>query len=240
MRGHRFITVLILLLLMAAGDGLAQRMPERSLVRKGNRQHDRGDLDKSIDSYSRALVEAPQSFEASFNLATAQARKGMFDRSEKRLRQLYADTLRSDIERGEIAYNLGNTLFAQQRLEEALNCYRDAMRFNGDDMEAKFNYAYTKALLQQQQQQQQQQQNDQNEDKENKDDKQDKQEQNQQQQQNDQQQQKNEQKKQQPQQSEMSEREQEAMLEAIQAAEDKTQEKLKEKQGFLIRGQKNW
>lgn len=239
MRGHRFTTMLILLLLMAAGDSVAQRMPERSLVRKGNRQHNRGDLDKSIDSYSRALVEAPQSFEASFNLATAQARKGMFDRSEKRLRQLYADTLRSDVERGEIAYNLGNTLFAQQRLEEALNCYRDAMRFNGDDMEAKFNYAYTKALLQQQQQQQQQQ-NDQNEDKENKDDKQDKQEQNQQQQQNDQQQQKDDQQQQQQQQSEMSEREQEAMLEAIQAAEDKTQEKLKEKQGILIRGQKNW
>ncbi len=213
---------------------MAQRMPERSLVRKGNRQHDRGDLDKSIDSYSRALVASPQSFEASFNLATAQARKGMFDRSEKRLRQLYADTLRSDIERGEIAYNLGNTLFAQQRLEEALKCYRDAMRFNGEDMEAKFNYAYTKALLQQQQQQQQQ--NDQNEDKENKDDKQNQQ----QQQQNDQQQQKDDQQQQQPQQSDMSEREQEAMLEAIQAAEDKTQEKLKEKQGFLIRGQKNW
>ena len=191
---------------------MAQRMPERSLVRKGNRQHDRGDLDESIDSYSRALVASPQSFEASFNLATAQARKGMFDRSEKRLRQLYADTLRSDIERGEIAYNLGNTLFAQQRLEGALKCYRDAMRFNGEDMEAKFNYAYTKALLQQQQQQQQQQQNDQNEDKENKDDKQNQQ----QQQQNDQQQQKDDQQQQQPQQSDMSEREQEAMLEAIQ------------------------
>ena len=30
------------------------------------------------------------------------------------------------------------------------------------------------------------------------------------------------------------------MLDAIQAQEDKTQEKLKEKQGVVVRGKKNW
>ena len=30
------------------------------------------------------------------------------------------------------------------------------------------------------------------------------------------------------------------MLDAIQAQEDRTQEKLKEKQGIVIRGTKNW
>ena len=30
------------------------------------------------------------------------------------------------------------------------------------------------------------------------------------------------------------------MLEAIQAQEDKTQDKLKEKTGVLVRGKKNW
>ena len=34
--------------------------------------------------------------------------------------------------------------------------------------------------------------------------------------------------------------EQEQMLDAIQAQEDKTQEKLKEKQGVVVRGRKNW
>ena len=33
---------------------------------------------------------------------------------------------------------------------------------------------------------------------------------------------------------------QEALLQAIQAEEDKTQDKLKEKKGVLIRGSKNW
>ena len=34
--------------------------------------------------------------------------------------------------------------------------------------------------------------------------------------------------------------EQERMLDAIQTQEDKTQEKLKEKQGVVVRGKKNW
>ncbi len=38
----------------------------------------------------------------------------------------------------------------------------------------------------------------------------------------------------------ISEQEQQQMLDAIQAQEDKTQEKLKEKQGVIVRGGKNW
>ena len=45
---------------------------------------------------------------------------------------------------------------------------------------------------------------------------------------------------QQPSASGIPEQEREAMLEAIQAQEDKTQDKLKEKQGIVIRGKKNW
>ena len=38
----------------------------------------------------------------------------------------------------------------------------------------------------------------------------------------------------------MTPEQQEALLKAIQAEEDKTQDKLKEKAGVLIRGSKNW
>ena len=44
----------------------------------------------------------------------------------------------------------------------------------------------------------------------------------------------------QQQQGGISPQEQEAMLDAIQAQEDKTQEKVKEKQGVIVRGSKNW
>ena len=221
-------------------EAMCQNMPERRLVRKGNRQYEKGDFDTSLDSYARALQQDPNCFEAKFNTANGQFRKELIDKSEQTLRKLAQDSTRTDIERSEVAYNLGNTLFVQQRLEEALDCYRNAMRLNPDDKEAKFNYALTKELLKQQQnQQQQQQQNqDQNQDQNQNQDQQ-QQPQNQDQDQQEQNQDQKEQ-QQQPDQQQISEQEQQAMLEAIQAQEDKTQDKLKEKKGVLIRGGKNW
>lgn len=260
MRTRFYIGVAILALLTFApfAEAAAQKMPERRLVRKGNRQFGRERYDKSIESYTRALEAAPTSFEAAYDLANAMFRAERYDTAEQTLKGIVADSTRSDIDRSEAVYNLGNTQFAQQKLKEALASYRAAMRLNPDDQEAKYNYAYTKHLLQQQEQQEQQQQND----DQNKDDQNQDQDQNKDNQQNQQNRQNGQDDKQQdgsqndPQQGDdgdrnegegqpqpqsgISEQEREAMLEAIQAQEDKTQDKLKEKTGVLVRGKKNW
>lgn len=258
------IAMLALATLAPFAETAAQKMPERRLVRKGNRQFGRERYDKSIESYTRALEAAPTSFEAAYDLANAMFRAERYDTAEQTLKGIVADSTRSDIDRSEAVYNLGNTQFAQQKLKEALASYRAAMRLNPDDQEAKYNYAYTKHLLQQQEQQQQN--DDQNKDDQNQDQDQNKDnQQNQQNQQNGQddkqqdgsqndpqqgdgdrnQQQgdegdRNEGEGQPQPQSGISEQEREAMLEAIQAQEDKTQDKLKEKTGVLVRGRKNW
>ena len=254
------IAMLALATLAPFAETAAQKMPERRLVRKGNRQFGRERYDKSIDSYTRALEAAPTSFEAAYDLANAMFRAERYDTAEQTLKGIVADSTRSDIDRSEAVYNLGNTQFAQQKLKEALASYRAAMRLNPDDQEAKYNYAYTKHLLQQQEQQQQ---NDQNKDDQNQDQDQNKDnQQNQQNGQDDKQQEgsqndpqqgdgdrnpqqgddgdRNEGEGQPQPQSGISEQEREAMLEAIQAQEDKTQDKLKEKTGVLVRGRKNW
>lgn len=246
------IAMLALATLAPFAEAAAQKMPERRLVRKGNRQFGRERYDKSIESYTRALEAAPTSFEAAYNLANAMFRAERYDTAEQTLKGIVADSTRSDIDRSEAVYNLGNTQFAQQKLKEALSSYRAAMRLNPDDQEAKYNYAYTKHLLQQQEQQQNDDQNkdDQNQDR-NKDNQQNQQ--NQQNGQDDKQQDgsqndpqqgdegdRNEGEGQPQPQSGISEQEREAMLEAIQAQEDKTQDKLKEKTGVLVRGRKNW
>ena len=225
---YRVITIVIAAVAsMLSFDAYSQKMPERHLVRKGNRQYERGNYDTSVDNYSRALQENPECFEAKFNTANVQFRKELIDKSEQTLRKLAQDSTRTNLERADVSYNLGNTLFVQQRLEEALDCYRNAMRLNPDDKEAKFNYALTKELLKQQQNQQQQQQNQNQNQDQNQEDKQNQQNQDQNQQNQEQEQQ-------------ISEQEQQAMLEAIQALEDKTQDKLKDKKGVVIRRGKNW
>ena len=177
---YRVLAILaVIVASLISGEVVAQKMPERRLVRKGNRQYERGDYDNSIDNYSRALRYDPKSFEAKFNTANVQFRRAfadsvqldvkMIEKAEQTLRKLAQDSTRTDIERADVAYNLGNSLFMQQKFKEALVSYRDAMRLNPDDQEAKYNYALTKEMLKQQQQQQQnqQQQQDQNQDNQN-------------------------------------------------------------------------
>ena len=186
-----------------------------------------------------------------------------------------ADSTRTDQERAEAFYNLGNAQFKQEKYPEALESYKNSLRMNPADQEAKYNYAYTKRLLQKQQNEDQNkdqnkdQQNsggqDQNQDK-NKDNNSDKDRQQdkggEQQDQQDRQNGQNDPDKngqnpdEQPQDSDkpdsddrqpgqprengISPEEQERMLDAIQTQEDKTQEKLKEKAGVVVRGNKNW
>ena len=238
----------IVVLLLVCGEVSAQQMRERGLVRKGNREFKREQFEKSVDSYQRALQHDSTCFEAKYDLASALYRTERYDKAEKTLLSIVGDSTRTELERGEVAYNLGNTQFAQQKYKEALSSYRQAMRCNPNDEDAKFNYAFTKRLIQQQEQQQQQQNQDQNQDqnKDNKDNQQDNQNQQNKQNQQDKQQPQNQDNKEEQQQGgqrpegAMTPEQQEALLQAIQAEEDKTQDKLKEKKGVLIRGSKNW
>ena len=229
----------IVVLLLVCGEVSAQQMRERGLVRKGNREFKREQFEKSVDSYQRALQHDTTCFEAKYDLASALYRTERYDKAEKTLLSIVGDSTRTELERGEVAYNLGNTQFAQQKYKEALSSYRQAMRCNPNDEDAKFNYAFTKRLIQQQEQQQQQQNQDQNKDNQDKQNNQDQQ--NQQDQQQPQNQDgKEEQEGGQRPEGAMTPEQQEALLQAIQAEEDKTQDKLKEKKGVLIRGSKNW
>lgn len=271
-------------------DAAAQRMPERGLVRKGNRLFAKERYEHSSNAYREALQHDSTSFEARYDLANALIRMAMADttayanpegsaakmssgnlqQAEALLQAAAADSLQTAENRAEAYYNLGNAQFVQQKLQDALQSYRRSLVLNPDDMEAKYNYALTKKLLEQNQQNDQNQQNNDQNQNQNQDqnqnqnqnqpqggdDNKDKNDQNddnkdQNKDQNKDNQQgggdENEDKKEQPQQpkqppkSGMSEEQQQQLLNAIQAQEDKTQDKLDEKaKGVIIKGKKNW
>lgn len=247
--------ILYIFLLFAFAGAQAQHLPERSLVRKGNRHYHKGAYDEAIGRYEQALKAAPGQFEATYDLGNALYKAERFDRAEQVMQQAAADSLRTDEERAEAFYNLGNARFKQQKYREALESYKNSLRLNPSDMEAKYNYAYTKRLLDEnkdggggddQKDQDQDQNKDQNQDKGKEgEDKQDPQKDGQQNPADENPGDKDrpkeqEQQGQQPVEAGISEQEQQQILDAIQAQEDKTQEKLKEKQGVVVRGKKNW
>ncbi len=261
--------IYLIFALMAYTGAVAQHLPERGLVRKGNKLFNKGEYAESVTRYDEALRHAPTSFEAGYNLSNALYKGEKYEEAEKRMTQVLADTLLSDADRAEAFYNLGNSQFQQKKYKEALQSYRQSLLCNPSDQEAKYNYAYTKRLLddqqqngggggnndQQQQNKDQQNQNGQDQQKEgqNNDKEQQQGDKDQQQQKGDQQPQKQnpdegnqppkeeQQGEGQPAEAGISPQEQQQMLDAIQAQEDKTQDKLKEKRkGILIPSKKNW
>ena len=253
--------VILLAALLAAVSALGQQMPERREVRKGNRLYNKGEYQQSIERYGRALMLDPASFEATYNLGNALSKAEMYDKAEQMQNRAAADTLRSDTERAEAYYNLGNTQFRQKKYREALESYKRSLLLNPDDREAKYNYAYTKHLLDdeqkngggggdqnQQNKDQQNQQGQNNQNQQGQDQNKDQQDQNQDQQGQGQGQGQPDGKdgeqgegEGQPRPEGISPQEQEQMLDAIQAQEDRTQEKLKEKRrAMVVRSGKNW
>lgn len=244
---YKLVTIFFLFSVVAAS---AQDMPERGEVRKGNRQYNKGNYEKSIERYQRALELMPESFEAGYNLGNALYKAERFDTSEQTLQRAAADSLRSEEERAQAFHNLGNAQFKQEKYKEALESYKQSLRLNPSDMETKYNYAYTKRLLDdnkdggggddQDKDKNQDQNKDQNKDQQNKDGDQQQDQQNSDPKQDQGDPDKEQQGEPQQAQTGISPQEQQQMLDAIQAQEDKTQEKLKERQGVVVRGQKNW
>ena len=274
--------ILLCMALSFALDAVAQRMPERGLVRQGNRHFAKERYERSADAYTEALKHDSTSFEARYDLAGAMFRTERYAEAEEALKMVVVDSLQSAEDRAEAYFNLGNAQFAQQKLQEALQSFRSSLILNPDDMEAKYNYAYTKKLLEQNQNQNQDQnqnndqnqdqnqnqnqnggggQNDQNQNDQNNDqnDKNNNDNNNQGDQNQDPNQNPNQdpnkgngnddkdgdgkpdKEPQQPPRSGMNQEQQQQLLNAIQAQEDKTQEKLDEKtKGVVIRGKKNW
>ena len=231
----RRIFILLVLALLAV-DAAAQQYPERRQVRKGNRAYEKGNYQDAAGRYMRALGAAPSSFEAQYNLGNALHRQEMYDQAAQVQQQAAADSLAAPVDRAQAFYNLGNTQFRQQKYAEALESYKNSLRLNPDDPQAKFHYASVKKLLDDQNQDQQNGQNQQNP-QEGQNDPQEGDGQG-----DDQQQDGRPDKEQEgegrPQPAGISPSEQERMLDAIQAQEDRTQEKLKEKAGAVVR--KNW
>ena len=227
---------------------------DKKEVRSGNRKFRRDNFKEAEIDYRRALIKDSTSVVANYNLANTLYRQEDFEGARK-----YMENAEGNEACPDVLFNKGSIAIKNQEYNTAVDAFKEYLLKNPDDLDAKKNYVYAKRMLQQQQQNQQQQQQQQNQqdkqqqqqDKQDKNqqDQQDKdkqnQDNNQQQQQNqqdnqDRQQDKNGNQDRQPQISPQAARQ---MIEAIQAKEKDTQEKVKEAEAYKMKSrqkEKNW
>ncbi len=234
--------LLMLFLLWYSGSLFAQA--DRKFIRQGNREYEKEKYSESEISYRRAIDKNKSSGDAVFNSGDALYRQKKFEDAGKQFIESHRMNEDKD-KKSASMYNMGNSLLMADKLKESIEAYKNSLKLNPGNMEAKYNLAYAQDMLkkQEQQQQQQQQQNKDNQDQKKDQDKQeDKNKDQNQQDQQQQDQQKQDENKQQQQQQEMSKEDAERLLNAIANDEKNVQEKVKLAKAAKARVKtlKNW
>lgn len=225
------VTILALFVgLYVSGQG------ERRLIREGNKQYTAGKFTDAETAYRKAINKNPKSVEAAFNIGNTLYKQGKFEDAAKQFSSIN-DSIGDKQILSKSFYNLGNAYFKANKLQESASAYKNALRNNPTDMDAKFNLSLVQHMLKQQQDKKDQDNKD-NKDNKDKDKKDNKKDQDKQQNKNDQQkqdqqkqdQQKQDQDKQQqkPQQNQISREDAQRMLDALKNDEKAVQIKVQE------------
>ncbi|MBQ1214222.1 MAG: tetratricopeptide repeat protein [Tidjanibacter sp.] len=144
---------------VSCGVAVGQQLPERKHIRRGNKLYEQQRMAEAEKEYRKALQLDSMSVEGLFNLGDAQYASGAFEAAEGSFKSVAERKSGvTDQQRAAAYYNLGNSQFQQQKLQEALASFKESLKLNPGDLEAKFNYAYTKAMLDNQQNNQNQNQ----------------------------------------------------------------------------------
>ena len=242
--------LLLLILLFFTIDALAQH--PNSLVRKGNASYTDTLYSKAEQKYREALMKDQNSYAASFNLADAIYKQEKFSESTSLFKALSEKT-QNKIEKSESFHNLGNSLMKEQKIDEAIEAYKNALRNNPKDIDTKHNLAYAQRMKNQQQKQEEEKEEEQDkeeekEEEEKEEEEEEKQEEEKEEEKNNQEQNENseEQSKEEPKKpqdpNEMTEDEAEQILDALQQQEKELQEDLQKKKnkGVKLKILKDW
>lgn len=119
-------------------------------LERGNRHYRAGRFAEAVEAYETALRRGSSSAELHYNLGTALLALGRYGEAEQHL-QRALDTVEPEL-RQRSYYNLGNRYLEAARsgdgeavplLDAAAEAYRDALRLDPDDVDAKWNLELT-------------------------------------------------------------------------------------------------
>jgi len=158
-----------LLIIIAALSGLVYHgyaQDEYRHLKKGNELYEKGVYPEAVREYSLASDLNHGSFEAAFNQGNAWYRQDSLEKAASQF-QLAANLARETAQEAMAWHNLGNTYLQQKNYKQSIDAYKQALRKNPQDDDTRYNLAYARKMLEDQQNQQDKQNKD---NKENKDD----------------------------------------------------------------------
>jgi Ca-activated chloride channel family protein len=224
--------------LLMAGSLWVSAQNDRKVIRQGIKAYEKGDYSDAEVQFRKAGDLNGESFIADYNTGAALYKQEKYEETAKQFESL-AQSGTDPQKLAKVWHNMGNSLLEGEQYQASIEAYKNSLRLNPGDMDTKYNLAYAREKLKEQQQQNQdQQQNQQNQDQQqnqqNQDQQQNQQNQDQQAQQQDEQQQARPQ--------EISKEDAERMLSAIQQKEKDVKEKVDKEKATVakVKTEKDW
>ena len=239
----------VILLLVAFSSGYSQSL--RSLNNDGVEQFNQKKYGDSEINFRKGIEKDSAAVVPYFNLGDAYYKQKKYDEAMKAYQTVLSKTKDKEL-KGKAFYNIGNSLLDDNKLKESIETYKNSLKMNPKDDEAKYNLSYAlKKLREEENQKKQDKKDDKQKDKQNKDqnkkddkqnkddknkDKQDQQNQNK----NDKKDQDKQQQQPQNQKPKMSKEQAEQILNALKDNEKNMQKKLRKKVGEHVKVEKDW
>jgi Ca-activated chloride channel homolog len=140
--------ILSITILFLWAQASAQNAPESMI--KGNRFYQQSQFDLAEAQYRKALEYDPANEKAKYNLANALQKQKKYDEAAKLLDDLAGSTKDNSV-KSAAYYNQGVAYTKMKNLDASIESYKNALRHNPNDKEARENLE--KALLQKKNQQ---------------------------------------------------------------------------------------
>ena len=118
--------------------------------RKGVKLYKDSLYSQAEEKFSEALLKNQDSFIPSYNLANTVYKQSDFERSESLFNGLTQKT-ENKKQKSMAFHNLGNSLFNQDKIEESIEAYKNALRNNSSDFDSKYNLSLALKRLKEQQ-----------------------------------------------------------------------------------------
>ena len=224
---------------------------ENKFIREGNNFYKKNNFTDAEKSYAKSIEKNKESIDAQFNLGDALYKQKKYEDASNLFESL-TKKAKDKTQLAQSYHNLGNSLLQNKKYEDCIKAYQNSLKINPKDEDTRYNLAYAKKKLEQQ--------NQQNKDDKNKDNKNDKSKDQNQKNQDNKDQNKDDKKDQQQgdnkdskgdkkdeqqnaqQQNKMSKEDAQRLLEAMNNQEKDVQDKLKRKKavGVKVQIEKDW
>lgn len=137
---------------------------DESLVAKGNELYKKRQFEEAAGEYRKAADLNTKNAKAQYNLGDALYKSGKIEAAQKAFDDA-AESSKDETARSKALYNKGVSLSTQKKLLESIEAYKQSLRLNATDEEARQNLQKALNELKKQSQQNQQKQKNKNQDK---------------------------------------------------------------------------